>query len=116
MVQTFSSPSVLEASLIAVVNPHIFSSPSALESSSIAAVQPTSPTVAAVTLATIEASIASIVSLTNTHQVISLKLTNTNYFYWMKSYPLGQGVFLFVDGSLSSPPPPHMVVADGSSF
>jgi hypothetical protein len=55
-------------------------------------VQPTSPTVAAVTLATIEASIASIVSLTNTHQVISLKLTNTNYFYWrmqMKSYPLG---------------------------
>jgi hypothetical protein len=109
----------LEVSLIAVVNPHIFSSPSALESSSIAAVQPTSPIVAAVTLATIEASIASIVSLTNTHQVISLKLTNTNYFYWrmqMKSYPLGQGVFLFVDGSLSSPPPPHMVVADGSSF
>jgi hypothetical protein len=36
-----------------------------------------------------------IVSLSHTHQVISLKLTNTNYLYWrmqMKPYLLGQGV------------------------
>ena len=38
-----------------------------------------------------------IVPLANTHQVVSLKLTNTNYLYWrmqMKPYLLGQGVFL----------------------
>jgi len=44
----------------------------------------------------------SIISLSHTHQVISLKLTNTNYLYWrmqMLPYLLGQGVFGFVDGS-----------------
>jgi hypothetical protein len=58
-----------------------------------------------------------IVSLSNTQQVISLKLTNTNYLYWqiqMKSYLIGQGIFYFVDGSLSCPPS-HVVVADGFS-
>jgi len=48
-----------------------------------------------------------IVALSNTHQVVSLKLTNTNYLYWrmqMKPYLLGQGVFHFVDGSMSCPP------------
>jgi len=33
----------------------------------------------------------------------------------MKPYFLGQAVFPFVDGTLSSPPP-HMIAADGSSF
>jgi hypothetical protein len=48
-----------------------------------------------------------IVALSNTHQVVSLKLTNTNYLYWqmqMKPYLLGQGVFHFVDSSMSCPP------------
>jgi len=48
-----------------------------------------------------------IIPLSNTHQVVSLKLTNTNYLYWpmqMKPYLLGQGVFHFVDGSVSCPP------------
>jgi hypothetical protein len=41
-----------------------------------------------------------IVDLSNTHQVVSLKLTNINYLYWrmqMKSYLLGQGVFNFIE-------------------
>jgi len=48
-----------------------------------------------------------IVPLSNTHQVVSLKLMNTNYLYWrmqMKPYLFGQGVFHFVDGSVSCPP------------
>jgi hypothetical protein len=48
-----------------------------------------------------------IVPLSNTHQVVSLKLTNTNYLYWrmqMKPYLLGQGVFHFVDCSVPCPP------------
>jgi len=48
-----------------------------------------------------------IVALSNTYQVVSLKLTNTNYLYWqmqMKPYLLGQGVFHFVDGSVPYPP------------
>jgi len=47
---------------------------------------------------------ASIVSLSYTHHVISLRLTNTNYLYCrmqMKSYLLSQGVFNFFDGSNS---------------
>ena len=50
---------------------------------------------------------STMVPLSNTHQIVSLKLTNTNYLYWrmqMKPYLLGQGVFHFVDGSLSCPP------------
>jgi hypothetical protein len=64
------------------------------------------------------ASAAVIVSLSHTHQVISLKLTNTNYLYWqmqMKPYLLGQGVFGFVDGS-NSCPSPHVFVVDGTSL
>jgi hypothetical protein len=64
------------------------------------------------------ASAAAIVSLSHTHQVISLKLTNTNYLYWqmqMKSYLLGQGVFGFVNGS-NSCPSPHVLAADGVSL
>ena len=59
-----------------------------------------------------------IVSLSHTHQVISLKLTNTNYLYWrmqMKPYLLGQGVFGFVDGS-NSCPSSHTIAADGLSL
>jgi len=44
-----------------------------------------------------------IVVLSNTQQVVSLKLTNTNYLYWwkqMKSYLFCQSVFHFVDGSV----------------
>jgi len=49
---------------------------------------------------------AAVVPLSNTHQVISLKLTNNNYLYWrmqMKPYLLGQGVYAFVDGSYPCP-------------
>jgi hypothetical protein len=64
------------------------------------------------------ASSVAIVSLSHTHQVIYLKLTNTNYLYWrmqMKPYFLGQGVFGFVDGS-NSCPFPHILVVDGVSL
>jgi hypothetical protein len=40
-----------------------------------------------------------IVALSNTHQVVSLKLMNINYLYWwmqMKPHLLGQSVFHFV--------------------
>jgi hypothetical protein len=56
-----------------------------------------------------------IVALSNTHQVVSLKLTNTNYLYWqmqIKPYLLGQVVFHFIDGSVPCPPS-H--VSDGSA-
>jgi hypothetical protein len=48
-----------------------------------------------------------IVPLSNTQQVISLKLSNTNFLYWrmqMKPYLLGQGVYFYVDGSFLCPP------------
>ncbi|XP_073262717.1 uncharacterized protein [Populus alba] len=64
------------------------------------------------------ASAVAIVSLSHTHQVISMKLTNTNYLYWrmqMKPYLLGQGVFGFVDGS-NSCPSPHIPAADGATL
>ncbi|KAJ6969913.1 hypothetical protein NC653_034466 [Populus alba x Populus x berolinensis] len=57
------------------------------------------------------------VPLSNTHHVVSLKLMNTNYLYWrmqMKPYLLGQGVFHFVDGSLPCPPS-HMIDASAGS-
>ena len=52
------------------------------------------------------AATAVIVPLSNTQQVINLKLTNNNYLYWrmqMKPYLIGQGVFSFVDGSNPCP-------------
>ena len=55
--------------------------------------------------------------LSNTHQIVSLKLMNINYLYWrmqMKSYLLGQGVFHFVDSSLSCPPA-HMIDASADT-
>jgi hypothetical protein len=61
---------------------------------------------------------ASIISLSHTHQVISLKLTNTNYLYWrmqMLPYLLGQGVFGFVDGS-NTCPSTHVLAHDGISL
>ena len=64
------------------------------------------------------ASAVAIVSLSHTDQVISMKLTNTNYLYWrmqMKPYLLGQGVFGFVDGS-NSCPSPHIPAADGATL
>jgi hypothetical protein len=60
----------------------------------------------------------SIVALSNTHQVVSLKLTTTNYLYWrmqMKPYLLGQGVFHFVDGSVPCPSSHVSNGSDGSS-
>jgi hypothetical protein len=60
----------------------------------------------------------SIVALSNTHQVVSLKLTTTNYLYWrmqIKPYLLGQGVFHFVDGLVSCPPSHVSNCCDGSS-
>ena len=59
-----------------------------------------------------------IIALSNTQQVVSLKLTNTNYLYWrmqMKPYLLSQGVFCFVDGSMSCPPSHVFYSSDGSS-
>jgi len=60
----------------------------------------------------------SIISLSHTHQVISLKLINTNYLYWrmqMLLYLLGQGVFDFVDGS-NTCPSTHVLARDGISL
>jgi hypothetical protein len=59
---------------------------------------------------------ASIISLSHTHQVISLKLTNTNYLYWcmqMLPYLLGKGVFGFVDCS-NTCPSLHVLAGDGT--
>ena len=50
---------------------------------------------------------SAIFPLSNTQQVISLRLSNTNFLYWrlqMKSFLLGQGVYSFVDGTSSCPP------------
>jgi hypothetical protein len=61
---------------------------------------------------------ASIISPSHTHQVISLKLTNTNYLYWrmqMLSYLLGQGVVGFVDGS-NTCPSSHVLAGYGISL
>ena len=61
---------------------------------------------------------ANIISLSHTHQVISLKLTNINYLYWRMQilpYLLGQGVFGFVDGSNTSPST-HILAHDGISL
>ena len=66
----------------------------------------------------IDSFIGELVSLSNTQQVISLKLLNTNYLYWqmqMKSYLLGLGVFHFVDGSFPCHSS-HIVVVDDSSI
>jgi len=60
----------------------------------------------------------SIVALSITHQVVSLKLTTTNYFYWrmqMKPYLPGQGVFHFADGLVLCPPSQVSDSSDGSS-
>jgi hypothetical protein len=60
---------------------------------------------------------ASIISLSHTHQVISLKLTNINYLYWrmqMLLYLLGRG-FGFVDGS-NTCPSSHFLAGDGISL
>ena len=45
---------------------------------------------------------SAIIPLSNTQQVISLRLSNTNFLYWrmqMKPFLLGQGVYSFVDGT-----------------
>jgi hypothetical protein len=60
--------------------------------------------------------VPAIIPLPNTQQVISLKLSNTNFLYWrmqMKPFLLGQGVFPFVDGSLPCPPS-HVISVDTS--
>jgi len=60
-----------------------------------------------------------IVALSNIHQVVSLKLTNINYLYWqmqMKRYLLGQGVFHFVNGSITCPSSHVFDSSAGSSF
>ena len=59
-----------------------------------------------------------IVALFNTHQVISLKLTNTSYLYWrmqMKPYLFYQGAFHFIDESVSCPPSHVSNISIGSS-
>ena len=69
---------------------------------------PSSPKSAATQDATISSSTASaaLVPLSNTQQVINLKLTNNNYLFrrmQMKPYLIGQGVFSFFDGSTQYP-------------
>ena len=54
---------------------------------------------------------SAIIPLSNTQQVISLRLSNTNFLYWrmqMKPFLLGQGVYSFVDGT-SPCPPSHLI-------
>jgi hypothetical protein len=61
---------------------------------------------------------ASIISLPNTHQLVSLKLSNHNFMYWrmqMKPFLLGQDVYSFVDGT-SPCPPPHLAATETSTF
>ena len=61
---------------------------------------------------------ASIIPLPNTHQVVSLKLSNHNFLYWrmqMKPFFLGQGVYSFVDGT-SPCPPSHLASAETSTL
>jgi len=61
---------------------------------------------------------ASIIPLPNTHQVVSLKLSNHNFLYWrkqMKPFLLGQCVYSFVDGT-SPCPPSHLVSAVTSTL
>jgi hypothetical protein len=53
-------------------------------------------------------SLATIIPISKTQQVINLKLTNMNYLYWciqMKPYLIGQSVFLFFDDSFPCPSP-----------
>jgi hypothetical protein len=59
-------------------------------------------------------SLAAIIPISKTQQVINLKLTNMNYLYWcmqMKPYLIGQGVFSFVDDSFPCPSP-HVLPSD----
>jgi hypothetical protein len=54
------------------------------------------------------AATTTLIPLSNTQQVINLKLANNNYLFWcmqMWSYLICQGVFLFVDGSTPCPSP-----------
>ena len=82
--QTSSTPFVLEASLATAMNPVMYLQ--TLSSSSILSMIPISAGVSlhsslvdvVMYLFTVD---TSIVLFFNTHQVISLKLTNTNYFY-----------------------------------
>jgi len=79
-------------------------------------VSDSSSQVPAVPLSLMGTHATTIVPLANTHQVVSLKLTNTNYLYWrmqMKPYLLGQGVF--VDGSVPCPPSHIFDSSAGSS-
>jgi len=81
-------------------------------------VSDSSSQVPAVPLSLMGTHATTIVPLANTHQVVSLKLTNTNYLYWrmqMKPYLLGQGVFHFVDGSVPCPPSHIFDSSAGSS-
>ena len=74
-------------------------------------------------VATVSTAKSVIIPLSNTQQVINLKLTNTNYLFWhmqMKPYLISQGVFSFFDGSTVCPSPHGDVsateTANGSGF
>jgi len=63
-------------------------------------------TTASDTAMTPSAATSVLITLSNTQQVIYLKLTNIDYLFWhmqMKSYLIGQRVFSFVDGSTTCP-------------
>jgi len=77
-----------------------FVSSQSMHTSSFSPALESSPTTnATVNLPLLKASITTIVPLSNTHQVISLKFTNNNYIYLrmqMKPYLLGQVIFHFL--------------------
>jgi hypothetical protein len=72
----------------------------------------------ALSASSVPAAPTTIIPLSNTQQVINLKLTNTNYLFWriqMKLYLIGQGLFFFVNGSTMCPSP-HSDVSDTSTI
>ena len=114
-VQT-SSPATTPLSSSAA-SPHVFSSPAVAGEHTLFNPHNTPFLQLASDVTSVFAATA-IISFSHTHQVISLKLANTNYLYWcmqMMSYLLGQQVFGFVDGS-NTCPSPHVLAADGTSL
>ena len=78
---------------------------------------PSSPNINAVMLSSTTTSV--VIPLSNTQQVINLKLTDFNYLFWrmqMKLYLISQGVFLFVDGSHSCPSPLDLSSHSSAAF
>jgi hypothetical protein len=88
----------------------------ATSGASLAAAKIELPQTSSLDVMTAMTKVPDIIHLPNTQQVISLKLSNTNFLYWrmqMKPFLFSQGVFPFVDGSLPCPPS-HVISVDTS--